>query len=76
MSRTKGASSCVFVCLEDLNRVFKPNAMIPVHRNFLRMVGIEGDAFSVSQVFSKKEPTQVEIVEEDIPPQVSVTENL
>jgi len=67
MSRTKGASSCVFICLSDLNKVFKADAMIPVHRNFLRMVGLNGAAFSIAKILKTEEETE---------PQITITENL
>lgn len=42
--RTKGATSCVFVRLSDLNKMFGPDALIPINRQFANQNMMQGRA--------------------------------
>lgn len=42
--RTKGATSCVYVKLSDLNKMFGPDALIPINRQFANQNMVTGRA--------------------------------
>lgn len=49
MSRTRGATSNIFVTLRELNCYLNPDAQIPIARRFANQIGLIGKAMLATE---------------------------